>query len=213
MFHEMGHAVHGLFSAVKYPSLAGTAVPRDFVEFPSTFQEDWAIHPEVLQNYAKHYQTGEVLPPALLERMIAAKTFNQGYDTLEYLSSALLDLEWHALSPNDIPQDMEQFEAQVLERCGVWVNAVPPRYKTAFFAHVWPGGYAASYYAYMWSEVLAADSYAWIQANQGLSRQSGDRFRNTVLSRGGSVEPMQQYQDFIGREPQVEALLIRRGLK
>ncbi len=140
MFHEMGHAVHGLFSDVKYPSLAGTAVPRDFVEFPSTFQEDWAIHPEVLANYAKHYETGEVLPATLLDRMVEAKSFNQGYDTLEYLASALLDLEWHALSPNDIPQDMEQFEMEVLDRCGVLVNAVPPRYKTAFFAHGWPGG-------------------------------------------------------------------------
>lgn len=213
MFHEMGHAVHGLFSDVKYPSLAGTSVPRDFVEFPSTFQEDWAIHPEVLENYARHYETGEVLPAALLERMVAAKTFNQGYDTLEYLSSALLDLEWHSLSPNDIPKDVEQFETATLDRRGVLMNAVPPRYKTAFFAHVWPGGYSASYYAYMWSEVLAADSYAWVQAGAGLSREAGDRFRNTVLSRGGSIEPMQQYKNFIGREPAVDGLLIRRGLK
>ena len=145
--------------------------------------------------------------------MIAAKSFNQGYDTLEYLSSALLDLEWHSLSPGVVPQDMEQFESQVLERRGVLVPAVPPRYKTAFFAHVWPGGYAASYYAYMWSEVLAADSYAWVQANPGLSREAGDKFRQTVLSRGGSIEPMQQYIDFIGREPNVDGLLIRRGLK
>lgn len=213
MFHEMGHAVHGLFSNVKYPSLAGTSVPRDFVEFPSTFQEDFAIHPEVLKNYAKHYQTGEVLPPELLERMISAKTFNQGYDTLEYLSSALLDLEWHSLSPNQVPQDMEQFELQALDRRGVLVNAVPPRYKTAFFAHVWPGGYSASYYAYMWSEVLAADSFAWVRDNPGLSREAGDRFRSTVLSRGGSIEPMEQYRNFIGRDPQVDGLLIRRGLK
>lgn len=213
MFHEMGHAVHGLFSDVKYPSLAGTSVPRDFVEFPSTFQEDFAIHPTVLQSYAKHYETGAVLPPELLERMIAAKTFNQGYDTLEYLSSALLDLEWHSLSPNQVPQDMEQFEAEVLQRRGVYLNAVPPRYKTAFFAHVWPGGYSASYYAYMWSEVLAADSFAWVRDNQGLSRESGDLFRSSVLSRGGSVEPMDQYRNFIGREPKVDGLLIRRGLK
>ncbi len=213
MFHEMGHAVHGLFSDVKYPSLAGTSVPRDFVEFPSTFQEDFAIHPDVLKNYATHYKTGEVLPPELLERMIAAKTFNQGYDTLEYLSSALLDLEWHSLSPNQIPTDMEQFEAEVLQTRGVNLDAVPPRYKSAFFAHVWPGGYSASYYAYMWSEVLAADSFAWIRDHQGLSRESGDLFRSTVLSRGGSIEPMDQYRNFIGREPQVDGLLIRRGLK
>lgn len=213
MFHEMGHAVHGLFSDVKYPSLAGTSVPRDFVEFPSTFQEDFAIHPEVLKNYAKHHTTGEVLPAELLEKIIAAKTFNQGYDTFEYLSSALLDLEWHSLSPNQVPKDMEQFEAEVLQRRGVSMNAVPPRYKTAFFAHVWPGGYSASYYAYMWSEVLAADSFAWVRDNQGLSRESGDRFRSSVLSRGGSVDPMDQYRNFIGREPEVDGLLIRRGLK
>ncbi|MDP1563017.1 MAG: M3 family metallopeptidase, partial [Pirellulaceae bacterium] len=152
-------------------------------------------------------------PPELLERMISAKTFNQGYDTLEYLSSALLDLEWHSLSPNQVPQDMEQFELQALDRRGVLVNAVPPRYKTAFFAHVWPGGYSASYYAYMWSEVLAADSFAWVRDNPGLSRDAGDRFRSTVLSRGGSIEPTEQYRNFIGRDPQVDGLLIRRGLK
>ncbi len=213
MFHEMGHAVHGLFSDVNYPLLAGTAVPRDFVEFPSTFQEDWAIHPEVLRNYAKHYQTGEVLPEELLSRVLKANKFNQGFDTLEYLSAALLDLEWHAISPDQVPADVENFEASVLGKHGVDLAAVPPRYKTAFFAHVWPGGYSASYYAYMWSEVLAADSFALVKDRGGLSRENGEKFRRTILSRGGSREPMSLYTDFADREPAVDGLLIRRGLK
>lgn len=213
MFHEMGHAVHGLFSEVNYPSLAGTAVPRDFVEFPSTFQEDWAIHPEVLRNYAKHYETGEVLPEELLSRVLKANKFNQGFDTLEYLSAALLDLEWHAINPDQVPADVENFEASVLGKHGVDLAAVPPRYKTAFFAHVWPGGYSASYYAYMWSEVLAADSFGLVKDRGGLNRQNGERFRRTILSRGGSREPMSLYTDFADREPAVDGLLIRRGLK
>ncbi|MBX3418643.1 MAG: M3 family metallopeptidase [Pirellulaceae bacterium] len=213
MFHEMGHGVHGLFSDVKYPSLAGTSVPRDYVEFPSTFQEDWAIHPEVLNNYARHYQTGEVMPQSLLQQVVAAKTFNQGYDTLEYLSSALLDLRWHALKPGDVPADMEAFEERSLAELGVNLTAVPPRYKTAFFAHVWPGGYAASYYAYMWSEVLAADSFEYVRQNGGLTTENGNRLRRTVLSRGNSLDPEQQYLDFTGSQPSVDGLLIRRGLK
>lgn len=218
MFHEMGHAVHGLFSDVNYPLLAGTSVPRDFVEFPSTFQEDWAIHPEVLANYALHYRTGEPLPAALLDRMLAAKKFNQGFDTLEYLAAALLDLEWHGLAAADVPPDsepaaVEAFETRVLAENGVLVAAVPPRYRSAFFAHIWPGGYSASYYAYLWSEVLAADSFAHIQATSGLNRSSGDLFRKQILSRGGTEEPMTLYRNFAGREPSVEALLLRRGLK
>jgi peptidyl-dipeptidase Dcp len=213
MFHEMGHAVHGLFSNVNYPSLAGTSVPRDFVEFPSTFQEDWAIHPEVLRNYAKHYQSGEVLPEELLGRVLKANKFNQGFDTLEYLSAALLDLEWHAISPDQLPADVESFEASALGKHGCDLAAVPPRYKTAFFAHVWPGGYSASYYAYMWSEVLAADSFSLVKDRGGLTRENGERFRSSILSRGGSREPMSLYTDFADREPAVDGLLIRRGLK
>ncbi len=213
MFHEMGHAVHGLFSDVRYPLLAGTSVPRDFVEFPSTFQEDWAIHPQVLRNFARHCETGEVLPQELLERLLEAKTFNQGFDTLEYLSAALLDLAWHSLSVDEIPDDVESFEAQSLHHFGVDLAMVPPRYRTAYFAHVWPGGYSASYYAYMWSEVLAADGFQHVQHSGGLSSVNGDAFRRTVLSRGGSAEPMELYIEFAGRPPQVDALLIRRGLK
>ncbi len=213
MFHEMGHGVHGLFSDVVYPSLAGTSVPRDFVEFPSTFQEDWAAHPEVLANYARHYKSGEVMPVELLKQVIAAKNFNQGYDTMEYLSAALLDLRWHALSADQVPDDIEKFEAKVLSELGVDLPMVPPRYKTAYFAHVWPGGYAASYYAYMWSEILAADSFAEIRKKGGLNQSNGQKFRDSVLSRGGSKEAEDLYRDFIGRDPQVDGLLIRRGLK
>lgn len=218
MFHEMGHAVHGLFSDVTYPTLAGTNVPRDFVEFPSTFQEDWAIHPEVLGNYARHHKTGEPLPAELLAKVMAAKKFNQGFDTLEYLSAALLDLEWHGLAAGEVPAAddlaaVEAFEARVLEKNGVALAAVPPRYRTSYFAHVWPGGYSASYYAYLWSEVLAADAFAHVRDGSGLNRTSGDNFRQHILSRGGSAEPMELYVGFAGHEPKVDPLLERRGLK
>ncbi len=212
LFHEMGHGVHGMFSDVKYPSVAGTSVPRDFVEFPSTFEEDWAIHPEVLENYARHYQTGEPLPMALLEKVIAAQSFNQGFDTFEYVAASLLDLEWHMLSPGEVPSDLEAFEQQALAKYGMDWRMVPPRYTTAIFAHVWPGGYAASYYAYLWSEILAADAFAYIQSKGGLSLENGLHYRETVLSRGGSGEPMQIYVNFRGQEPTVDALLRRRGL-
>jgi peptidyl-dipeptidase Dcp len=213
MFHEMGHALHGMFSSVEYPTLAGTSVPRDFVEFPSTFNEDWAIHSDVLPNYAKHYKTGETIPAELLKRVVAANKFNQGFDTLEYTAAALLDLEWHSLTPDQIPENVEAFEKQALRKHGIDLATVPPRYRTQFFAHVWSGGYSASYYAYLWSEVLAADAYAHLQTIGGLSRANGDAFRRTILSRGGSQEPMDMYQAFRGQKPTVDALLIRRGLK
>jgi peptidyl-dipeptidase Dcp len=213
LFHEMGHGLHGLFSDVKYPSVAGTNTPRDFVEFPSTFQEDWAIQPEILANYARHHQTGQPIPKELLDRVIRASRFNQGFDTLEYLSAALLDLEWHGLAPDKIPTDVEAFEADALSRLGVNHPAVPPRYRTAYFAHIWSGGYSSSYYAYLWSEVLAADAFAQMQASGGCSPENGARFRLEILSRGSSREPMDSWRAFSGREPNVDALLIRRGLK
>lgn len=213
MFHEMGHALHGMFSDVTYPSVSGTATPRDFVEFPSTFEEDWAIQPEVLSNYAKHFKTGEPIPRELLDKVIRASKFNQGFDTLEYLAAALLDLEWHTLAADEIPADADQFEASVLTKYGIDYGPVPPRYRTAFFAHIWSGGYSSSYYAYLWSEVLAADAFAWMQAHGGLTRENGQRFRDTILSVGGSREPMEAYKAFRGSEPSVDALLIRRGLK
>lgn len=213
LFHEMGHAVHGLFSDVTYPSVSGTNTPRDFVEFPSTFEEDWAIQPAILGNYAKHYQTGAPIPKELLDKVVKASKFNQGFDTLEYLSAALLDLEWHTLSSDQIPTDVEAFEAAVLKKNGIDYAPVPPRYRTAYFAHIWPGGYSSSYYAYLWSEVLAADAFAHMMANGGCTADNGAKFRKTILSVGGSIDPMEAYKAFKGAEPTVDALLIRRGLK
>lgn len=213
LFHEMGHAVHGMFSDVRYPSVSGTNTPRDFVEFPSTFEEDWAIQPEILANYAKHYQTGEQIPQDLLDKVIQASKFNQGFDTLEYIAAALLDLEWHTLTSDEIPSDVESFEAEALKRVGVDVPAVPPRYRTTYFAHIWAGGYASSYYAYLWSEVLAADAFAYMMENGGCTPENGNAFRKEILSQGSSRDPMKSYKTFRGMEPTVEALLIRRGLK
>ncbi len=222
LFHELGHGVHGLFSSVTYPSLAGTNVPRDFVEFPSTFHEDFAIDPAVLGSYAKHYQTGEPMPKSLLEKSIAASKFNQGFDTLEYLSAALLDLAWHSLSQEqaealaelpDAPNAVEEFELQALRENGVDFHPVPPRYRSPFFAHVWSGGYSAGYYAYLWSEILAADGFAHVMARGGLTRENGQAYRDTILSKGGSREVMKQFIDFRGQKPTVDALLIRRGLR
>jgi peptidyl-dipeptidase Dcp len=213
LFHEMGHAVHGLFSDVTYPSLAGTSVPRDFVEFPSTFEEDWAIHPEVLENYAVHYETGEQIPSELLDRIIAAREFNQGFNTQEYLGATIIDLEWHLLGTGELPEDVIAFEEVSLEKYGLDFEAVPPRYKSPYFAHIFSVGYESNYYAYIWSEVLAADAFAFMQERGGLTRENGDHYRNTILSRGGSREAMDLYLDFRGREPEVEHLLRRRGLQ
>ena len=213
LFHEMGHALHGMFSDVTYPTVAGTATPRDFVEFPSTFEEDWAIQPEILANYAKHYKTGDQIPKALLDKTVAAKKFNKGFETLEYLSAALLDLEWHSLTSEQIPADVEKFEAESLKKAGVDHPAVPPRYRTAYFAHIWSGGYSSSYYAYLASEVLAADAFAHMMSHGGCTQDNGNVFRKEILSRGSSRDPMASYKAFRGSEPTVDALLIRRGLK
>jgi peptidyl-dipeptidase Dcp len=213
MFHEAGHGVHGLFSSVEYPMLSGTSVPRDFVEFPSTFHEDWAIDPAILKNYAKHYQTAEPIPHDLLEKAVRASKFNKGFDTLEYVSAALLDLAWHALSKEQIPEDVEAFEQATLAGLGLDYPPIPPRYRTSYFAHIWSGGYSAGYYAYLWSEVLAADAFAFMQTRGGWNRMNGQAFRDAILSKGGTREVMDQYTTFRGQEPTVDALLIRRGLK
>jgi len=212
LFHEMGHGVHGLFSDVKYPSQAMTSVPRDFVEFPSTFEEDWAIHPEVLANYAVHHETGERIPDDLLDRVIAARDFNQGFETQEYLAATMVDMEWHTLSPDDIPDNVTAFEDAALAKYGLDYEPVPPRYKSPYFAHIFSGGYSANYYAYIWSEVLAADAFAYMQERGGLTRENGDHYREHILSRGGSREAMDLYLDFRGEEPGVAPLLRRRGL-
>jgi peptidyl-dipeptidase Dcp len=212
MFHEMGHAMHGLLSDVRYPSQAGTSVPRDFVEFPSTAKEDWAILTEVLENYAVHYETGEKIPSDLLEKVIAAKNFNQGFDTQEYLAATMLDLEWHLLSPNEIPSNVEEFENQALAKYGLDNKAVPPRYRSQYFSHIFSGGYSANYYAYIWSEILAADSFAFMRDEGGLSRENGQRYRDYILSRGGSIDAMELYRNYRGGDPDVRHLLNRRGL-
>ncbi|MFU8785173.1 M3 family metallopeptidase [Aliidiomarina sp.] len=213
IFHELGHGIHGMFSNVTYPTLAGTAVSRDFVEFPSTFEEDWAAHPEVIANYANHYETGEPIPDELLERLIQSRSFNQGFDTLEYISASLLDMEWHSLTADDELQDVNEFEAAALAKYGVDIPAVPPRYKTTFFSHSMGGGYSASYYAYMWSEILAADAFAYVQSQGGLTRENGNHYRSNILEVGNTRPTMESYIQFRGQEPTTDALLIRRGLQ
>ncbi|TMO47743.1 M3 family metallopeptidase [Pseudoalteromonas ruthenica] len=212
MFHEFGHAIHGLFSDVKYPSLAGTATARDFVEFPSQANEDWNIEPSVLANYAKHYKTGEPIPQELLDKLLKSHTFNQGFDTTEYLAAALLDMEWHSIAPGTKVEDFAQFEQNALEKHGIDYYPVPPRYKTCYFSHIFAGGYSAGYYAYLWTEVFAADSFAHMQSEGGLTRENGDHYRKEVLSRGNSRDLMQSYIEFRGQKPTTDALLKRRGL-
>ncbi len=213
MFHEFGHALHGMFSKVKYPSIAGTSTSRDFVEFPSQFNEHWALDPKVFANYAKNYKTGEPMPQALVDKILKARTFNQGYATTEYLSAALLDLAWHT-QPADAPlQDVASFEAGALKKFKVDLPQVPPRYRTTYFDHIWGGGYSAGYYAYFWAEVLDHDAFEWFKENGGLTAQNGQVFRDKILSRGNSVELSDLYRDFRGKDPSVEPLLVNRGLK
>jgi peptidyl-dipeptidase Dcp len=212
MFHEFGHGLHGLLSTVKYPYMSGTNTPRDFVEFPSQFNENWSLEPHVFANYAKHHETGAVMPDELVAKVKKAGTFNQGYATLEALESALLDLEWHALAPDAPLQDPVKFEAAALKKHKVDLAAVPPRYHTTYFSHVWGGGYAAGYYAYMWTAVLGADAYEWFVEHKGMTPANGKTFRDAILSRGGTVDAHDLYKQFRGKEPSVDALLKKRGL-
>src|SRR5215813_5974431 len=211
-FHEFGHALHGMFSNVKYPRFSGTSVPRDFVEYPSQVNEMWMAWPEVLKNYAKHYKTGEPIPQALLDKVIAAEKFNQGYKTTEYLSASLLDQAWHQLNPSEIPKDAIAFEAEALHKAGVDFAPVPPRYRSFYFSHIFGGGYSAGYYSYLWSEVLDADTVDWFKQHGGLTRENGDRFRAMLLSRGGSADALGLFKNFVERDPYIEPLLKRRGL-
>ena len=211
-FHEFGHALHGMFSNVKYPRFSGTSVPRDFVEYPSQVNEMWATWPEVLKNYAKHYKTGEPMPQPLLDKVMAAEKFNEGFRTTEYLAAALLDQTWHQLAPEQVPTDAIAFETEALHKAGVDFPPVPPRYRTTYFSHVFSSGYSAGYYSYLWSEVLDADSVEWMKEHGGLKRENGDHFRETLLSRGGSDEAMNLFKNFTGRDPYIEPLLKRRGL-
>jgi peptidyl-dipeptidase Dcp len=212
MFHEFGHALHGMFSNVTYPRFSGTSVPRDFVEYPSQVNEMWATWPSILANYAKHHETGEPLPQALLDKVLASESFNQGFATTEYLAATLLDQAFHQIGPDQVPTDVMAFEAEALARFGVDFAPVPPRYRTPYFSHTFAGGYSAGYYSYIWSEVLDAASVQWLKDNGGLTRANGDHFRNTLLSRGGTRPALDLYRDFTGAEPDIEPLLLRRGL-
>jgi len=212
-FHEFGHALHGMFSNVAYPYFSGTSVPRDFVEFPSQVNEMWADWPSILANYAKHHETGEPMPQALLDKVLAAAKFNQGFATTEYLGAAMLDQRWHQIGAEQVPEaaGVMQFEHDALVADGIYFTPVPPRYRTPYFSHIM-GGYAAGYYAYIWSEVLDANTQAWMRDHGGLLRENGDRFRATLLSRGGSKDAMELFRDFAGHDPKIEPLLVKRGL-
>ena len=213
MFHEFGHALHGLFSDVTYPSFAGTSVPRDFVEYPSQVNEMWADWPEILANYATHYETGEAMPRELLDKVLASSKFNEGYKTTEYLAASILDQALHQLTPEEVPSadELLAFEEAALTKAGIKMDEVPSRYRTAYFSHSM-GGYSAGYYSYIWSEVLDADSVEWFKENGGMLRANGDHFRETLLSKGGSIDAMTLFRTFRGAEPNIAPLLERRGL-
>ena len=212
-FHEFGHVLHGMFSDVKYPYFSGTNVPRDFVEFPSQVNEMWSDWPEILANYAKHWKTGEPMPKELLDKVLSASKFNQGFTTASYLGSAMLDQKWHQASADQLPgaDGVIAFEEKALKDVGLDYAAVPPRYRTTYFGHIM-GGYAAGYYAYIWSEVLDATTVQWIKNHGGLTRENGDRFRAKLLSQGGSKDALQLFRDFAEQEPDIQPLLERRGL-
>ncbi len=212
MFHEFGHALHGIFSDVEYPLLTGTNVPRDFVEFPSQFNEHWALEPTVFAHYAKHHQTGQPMSSELAAKIKRARTFNQGFAMTEYIAAALVDMSWHTLSPGALVGDVAAFEGKALEKYHANVREVPPRYNTSYFAHIWDGGYQAGYFAYLWAEVLDHDAYAWFTEHGGLTRANGQRFRDLILSRGGTQDVAVLYRNFRGRDPSVEPLLAERGL-
>ncbi len=213
MFHEFGHALHGIFADEQYPSLSGTNTARDFVEFPSQFNEYWMTEPSVFAHYARHYQTGEPMPQALVDKMKKAKTFNKGYDMTELLSAALLDMSWHMLGASAPLQDVDKFEAAALKDNGTDLAYVPPRYRSSYFLHIWGNGYSAGYYAYLWTQMLADDAYGWFGEHGGLSRENGDRFRAMILSRGNSEDLATLYRDWRGRDPNVAAMLKQRGLE
>jgi peptidyl-dipeptidase Dcp len=212
LFHEFGHALHGLLSNVTYPRFSGTSVERDFVEFPSQVNEMWMLWPEVLANYAKHYETGEALPLEWVENLNRAETFNQGFETTSYLAAAILDLAWHSLTVEDQVEDVESFEAGAIAGYGLDYAPVHTRYRSTYFSHIFDGGYSAGYYGYIWSEVLDADTVDWFKANGGLNRANGQRFRDSLLSRGGSTDSLGMFKTFTGHEAAIEPLLKRRGL-
>jgi peptidyl-dipeptidase Dcp len=213
LFHEFGHTLHGLLSDVEYPTLTGTNVPRDFVEFPSQFNEHWAMDPAVLANYARHHETGEPLPEALAARIRKARKFNQGFALTEYIGAAVIDMAWHTLPPGHVVDDIEAFDEAALAKYGMRVPEVPPRYRSPYFAHIWDGGYGGGYYAYLWAEVLDHDTFAMFRQHGGLTRENGRRLREMILSRGGTRDAAELYRAYRGSEPEIEPLLIARGLK
>ncbi|MDD3772396.1 MAG: M3 family metallopeptidase, partial [Weeksellaceae bacterium] len=213
MFHEFGHALHGFFANQKYPSLSGTAVARDFVEFPSQANEHWALYPQVLKNYAKHYATGEVIPQSLIEKIKKASTFNQGFAFGELLAAANLDFNYHILNEVGTDFDAGNFEKESLSAQNLWIDNVPPRYRATYFNHIFAGGYAASYYAYLWTEMLALDTGKWFDENGGLKPENGQRYRDMILSKGNTIEYKEAYREFRGKEPNVNAILEGKGLK
>jgi peptidyl-dipeptidase Dcp len=214
MFHEFGHALNGMFADQEYPSLSGTVPQRDFVEFPSQFNEHWALYPTVFAHYAKNYKTGEPMPKALVDKLKNSQLFNKGYDMTELISAALLDMSWHTLSPS-APKvsDVDAFEAKALKDNHVDLSYVPPRYRSSYFSHIWGSGYSAGYYAYLWTQMLADDAFGWFQEHGGLTRANGDRFRQMVLSRGNTEDLAKMYADWRGRAPNIDAMKKDRGLE
>jgi peptidyl-dipeptidase Dcp len=213
MFHEFGHGLHGLFADTKYPTLSGTSTARDFVEFPSQFNEHWALYPAVFDNYAKHYKTGAPMPAELVAKIKKAKNFDEGYALTELLAAAELDMQWHTLPSSAPLQNPDEFEKQALARTHLNIQAVPPRYRSSYFSHIWGGGYSAGYYAYLWTEMLADDAFQWFEENGGLTRANGDRFRRMILSRGNTQELAGLYSAWRGRAPKIDAMMKYRGLK
>ncbi|HWU91854.1 MAG TPA: M3 family metallopeptidase, partial [Sphingomicrobium sp.] len=212
MFHEFGHALHGMFAAQTYPTLSGTNVARDFVEFPSQFNENWALDPKVLPHYAVNYKTGQVIPQDLVDKIKRSSTFNQGYLNGEALEAARLDLDWHSLPGSAPRQDVDKFEADALAHSGFDVADVPPRYRSSYFLHIWSNGYSAGYYAYAWTRMLAQDAFAWFDNNGGLTRANGQRFRNMVLSRGNTLDLAAMYRGFAGHDASIQPYLEYYGL-
>ncbi|MCL7764178.1 M3 family metallopeptidase [Polaribacter sp. Z014] len=213
MFHEFGHALHGFFGNQKYASISGTSTARDFVEFPSQFNENWATHPEILNNYAIHYKTGKVIPAALLQKIKDAGTFNQGYSMIENLCSSSLDMKWHTISANENIEDVAKFEKEALKSMKLNIDEIPPRYRSTYFAHIFSGGYAAGYYSYLWTEMLSHDAYDWFKHNGLLTRANGQKFRDQVLSKGNTMDYAEMYKTFAGRDPEAAPMLEARGLK
>ncbi|MBS1098343.1 M3 family metallopeptidase [Gluconobacter sphaericus] len=212
MFHEFGHALHGLFADQTYPSLSGTSVARDFVEFPSQFNENWALDPKVLSHYARHYKTGAPMPKALVEKIRKAAHFNQGYALGEIVAASELDMKWHSLPATAPRQDVDKFESDALNSTGLDVAAVPPRYRSSYFLHIWSNGYSAGYYAYLWTEMLDQDVFSWFQEHGGLTRENGQRFRDMILSKGHTMDYGPMFRAFYGRDPDITPMLVHRGL-